>query len=276
MKALLASCIAITFIIFLGGCSKREQPKAEKKSSTLSEVEKLLAEKHVKKRPKKLSVKSDYVAFGEAERSSQEVFVPFGGDTKKKTTQAISTTKHNWPPHLNSVYPRLVLPTLAGKRFPLERLKGRPFIVEYADARSPVSQGLAGVNMFRPIFGVSPNISIQPIASYFKRYTGGITISSPDFIYVHILLTGPDGKAPTRDVLRHWVSHFRLKRGPNHIILGGHPDLLTYNVRKIAPGFQVIDRNFVVRASATGIPGDQVIKGTILPELSHIIKNPGY
>jgi len=59
-------------------------------------------------------------------------------------------------------------------------------------------------------------------------------------------------KAPTSKDAKEWADHFHMKRSQNHIVLAGTKEFIGKASYNLIPGFQLIDKNFVLRADSTG------------------------
>ncbi len=73
-----------------------------------------------------------------------------------------------------------------------------------------------------------------------------------DFVTVHLLLYGLDGKAPSLADAARWEQHYGLHEKSNHLVLVGTPQMLSSKTKSMIPGLQLVDRNFRLRYDSAG------------------------
>jgi len=71
-------------------------------------------------------------------------------------------------------------------------------------------------------------------------------------VFVQLILYNMSMNAPSIDDARAWANHFHMNRSSNFVVLAGTKHLVGQASADMIPGFQLVDRNFVLRADATG------------------------
>ena len=105
-----------------------------------------------------------------------------------------------------------------------------------------------------------------------SNYAGGADLHDPDLVVVSLLLFGPDMKRPSLEDARRWSEHFGIDEHPNHHVLIGHPKLFGKQTRSMVPGFQLIDRDFVLRQDAAGNSSPQDLWRDLMPTLGRELR----
>jgi hypothetical protein len=80
-------------------------------------------------------------------------------------------------------------------------------------------------------------------------------------------------QAPSEEDARAWASHFQLYRARNEVVLAGTPELATKASRNLIPGFQLIDKDFILRADSTGVRTDDDLYSELLPMIRRIVED---
>jgi hypothetical protein len=153
-----------------------------------------------------------------------------------------------WPPHRGGRYPNLTLYDHRGQLVALASLRGKVILLEPVGMTCEACQSLSGAGKFG-CFGHQPaQAGIDALEDYFPRYTGGISLSDPRIAYVQVLLYGLDLHAPSPADAKAWAHHFKFEERSNVYVLAGTPELIGPASFAMIPGFQLIDKNFVLRA----------------------------
>ena len=59
-------------------------------------------------------------------------------------------------------------------------------------------------------------------------------------------------EAPTKEDARAWAQHFKISKDDNHFVTVFPFDMRGNKSFNLIPGFQLIDRNFILRSDAAG------------------------
>ncbi len=153
-----------------------------------------------------------------------------------------------WPPRLDQPYPDLELVDQTGAKVKLSSFKGKVIVVEPVGMNCPACQAFAGAHRVGSFQGVAPQGGLDSFEEYAAK--GGVAMG--DVIFVQLLLYSMSMQAPTLDDARAWASHFRMDRAKNRIVLAGTPPMIGQASYAMIPGFQLIDRKFVLRSDSSG------------------------
>jgi hypothetical protein len=153
-----------------------------------------------------------------------------------------------WPPRRGERYPNLTLYDHRGRLVSLASLRGKVILLEPVGMTCEACQSLSGAGKFG-CFGRQPvQAGVDALEDYFPRYTGGLSLSDPRIAYVQVLLYGLDLHSPSPAEAKAWAHHFKFDERTNVYVLAGTPDLIGPASFAMIPGFQLIDKNFVLRA----------------------------
>lgn len=166
---------------------------------------------------------------------------------------AAGSLPHAWPPVRGQRYPDLELPNHRGKMVKLSSFEGKVIVVEPIGLACPACQAYAGAHDVGAFRGGRPQANLPSFARLLERYAGLDWTSEPDLVYVHLLLYDmSNARAPTREDGRAWAAHFGLDDAPNAVVLVGDARYVNRASYALVPGFQVIDRDFVLRYDGAG------------------------
>ncbi|MCC7527887.1 MAG: hypothetical protein IT342_05155 [Candidatus Melainabacteria bacterium] len=166
-----------------------------------------------------------------------------------QTSQA-GRFKTFWPPVVNQVYPELELCDLSGNRVKLSAYAGKVILLEPIGMSCPACQAFVGGDRKGGINGVIPQAGLSSIDVLLKAQ--GISISDPRLVRVQLLLYGPSLGVPTLPEAQAWSKHFDFGRRSNEVLLLGDQRYINQHSFNMIPGFQLIDKNFVLRSDACG------------------------
>jgi hypothetical protein len=153
-----------------------------------------------------------------------------------------------WPPRRGERYPNLTLYDQRGRLVSLASLRGKVILLEPVGMTCEACQSLSGAGKVG-CFGNQPaQAGVDALEDYFPRYTNGLSLSDPRIAYVQVLLYGLDLHAPSPANAKAWAHHFKFDERPNVYVLAGTPELIGPASFAMIPGFQLIDKDFVLRA----------------------------
>lgn len=155
-----------------------------------------------------------------------------------------------WPPRVHAVYPDLRLKDQNGKLIQLSRLKGKPILIELVAIPCKGCQAFAGGNKHGGFAGVSVQKDLGSIHDYARQF-GQVELGK-DIAFVQLLLYGKDLHAPTSEETRGWAKHFHMDAQKRQLVLQGTSDMLGPQTYELIPGFQLIDKDFVLRYDSSG------------------------
>tara|TARA_R110001592_G_scaffold3525_12_gene19901 strand:+ start:3096 stop:3779 length:684 start_codon:yes stop_codon:yes gene_type:complete len=157
-----------------------------------------------------------------------------------------------WPPIVGQPYPDLDLIDQEGQDFKLSYLKGKVIIIEPIGMNCPSCQAFSGGHDY----GAYQNNPVEGYSKSFRKifpyYAKGLQLPSNDIAFVQILLYDMKMDAPTKEDAQSWARHFHIKKDDNHFVTVFPYDMRSPASFKLIPGFQLIDRNFILRVDSTG------------------------
>ncbi len=176
----------------------------------------------------------------------------------------------DWPPKLGEPYPDLTLIDQNGRRTALSEFRGKVILVEPIGLPCRACVAFAGGHRRGPFNGVAPQQDLESIETYAARY-GGVELHDPRIVYVQLLLYNMQMQAPTPAEGRAWATHFGMQRSKNRIVLVGDSDLVGPASRRMIPGFQLIDKDFILRADSTGHQPKDNLYTKLLPMIKQLV-----
>lgn len=179
-----------------------------------------------------------------------------------------------WPPRVGEPYPDLELIDQTGRPVRLSSFKGSVIVVEPVGMTCPACQAFSGAHRYGSVGGVVPQRGLPSIEEMFPRFTNGLSLSDERIVLVQLLLYSLSMGAPSPDDARRWAEHFRMDRAKNRVVLAGTPDLLGQASYDMIPGFQLVDRNFILRVDSTGHQPRHDLYRTLLPMVAQLLEKP--
>ncbi|MGH1403321.1 MAG: hypothetical protein ACRBDL_03690 [Alphaproteobacteria bacterium] len=179
-----------------------------------------------------------------------------------------------WPPKMNQKYPDIDLVNQAGEEFKLSDLKGRVLIVEYIDMSSPVSQAQSG-GAILGAYGATTYVDkvTTPVSQVLKQSTEGeLSLPHPHILEVKVIIYGEDGGQASRDDAGNWASHFNLNLKDGVIVSVPVKDMRDQLTKELITGYQLVDKNLMMRADSTGVEPTHHLKLTFAPLVPRLVK----
>lgn len=173
---------------------------------------------------------------------------------------------YEWPPVVGNPYPDLTLVDADGRPVALSSFRGRVLLIEPVGMNCPACQAFAGGNTRGGFGGVTPQANLASIEEYLRG--AGVDLGDERIVFVQLLLYGMDMNAPTAADAKAWRDHFGLKGA---VVLVGTPEMLGPASYNLIPGFQLVGRDFVLRADSTGhAPRDNLYE-TLIPAMREML-----
>lgn len=165
----------------------------------------------------------------------------------------------SWPPQIGQQFPVMPMlsPTLE-KRM-TDSLRGRVTLIEYASMRSPATQALAGSGERGPYGAVNTYASLKVLESYFPTYSAGVQAGEVN--RVQILMVDLRSQIVSPALAKAWSDHFELETKHGRIVLIASAALLQGSGSELIGGFQLLDKNMIVRGDATGARSKTLFSG---------------
>jgi hypothetical protein len=179
-----------------------------------------------------------------------------------------------WPPQLNDMYPDSVeYYDQTGKIVKMSDFKGDVLFIEYVGMNCPACQAFSGANK-KEIGSFENNAvqaGLQSIEEYFNVYVKGVKFSDKRMVYIAVLLYDLKLGVPTAADAKKWADHFKLQKNKKQYVLVPKKDMRSTASFDLIPGFQLVDKNFILRSDSTGHRPKEDLYQTLLPMVSKII-----
>ena len=177
----------------------------------------------------------------------------------------------NWPPRLEQKFPDLQLIDHRGREFRLSELAGKVILVEPIGMNCPACNAFSGARERGGYKGLRPQQGLQSIEDYLPKYAKGVDLRNPDLKLVQLLLYDFNMNQPNEDDARFWAEHFGLDKYENVLVVVSKSDLRGKESFRMIPGFQLVDRQFILRKDATGHHPRHNLFKDLLPAVSSLI-----
>ena len=183
-----------------------------------------------------------------------------------------------WPANMNEPYPNVDLLDKDGKRFTLSGLKGRVVILEFIDISSPISQGQSGAAVTGAYHGSTTSQEVDEYALPFsdvvkKSLNAGFNLPNNNIIELKIIVYGAAGSQATVNDAQNWANHFALgAAGSNIIVAVTEKDFRSKRSDSVVGGFQLLDRNLLLRVDSAGPKPKHNLSMTLLPLVPKLIR----
>ncbi len=181
-----------------------------------------------------------------------------------------------WPPKMNKPYPDILMFDQEGKEFTLSSLKGKVIIMEFIDINSPVSQAQSGAGLLGAYYAASSmdvDKYARPFAQVLRKNTAqGLVLPNDSIVELKVIVYGEGGSAGTRDDAQNWAKHFDLKKSDNVIVAVPKKDIRGDVSSKLISGFQLIDKNMLLRVDSSGVEPKHSLAMTLVPLVPKLIR----
>ena len=175
-----------------------------------------------------------------------------------------------WPPQVGQVFPDLKLTSIDGQQVRLSDFRGRVLIIEAVGMSCKACVAFSGGHAVGPFDGHKPQPGLESFESYFHRFAG-LGLADDRLEFIQILFYGPDGRrAPTQADAQRWAHHFGSILPDNATVLFADDGMVGRQTGGMIPGFQLVDRNFVLRCDA-GKPPRQDLYREFLPTVRSVL-----
>ncbi len=170
-----------------------------------------------------------------------------------------------WPPVVGKAYPDLQLIDHTGKPRRLSSLKGKVILIEPIGMSCQACQSFSGGKQKGAFDGVSPQPNLDSIEKYLPQFSRGVTLDDPRLVYVQLLLFNMEMEAPSPEDVQRWAKHYGFYQRKNIYVMAGTAEMMTDVSYQMVPGFQLLDRNFILRADSTGHPAKNDLYQSLIP-----------
>ncbi len=198
--------------------------------------------------------------------------VYFRAEVSESSVAGPPRAEVDWPPQLNQPYPDLELIDHAGQSVRMSDFKGKVIVVEYVGMTCPACQAFSGAHEKGAYGNIVPQGGLGSIKDYFPGSTGGLSLEDDRIVFIQMLLYSMSMGAPTPEDAKDWARHFQMDRPKNHLVLAGKEELLGQASYDMIPGFQLIDKQFVLRSDSTGHRPRHNLWRELLPLVPKLLK----
>ena len=186
--------------------------------------------------------------------------------------QTIAERGAGWPPRVGQRYPDLELIDQTGALVRLSSFEGSVMLIEPVGMTCAACQAFSGAHRVGAFGGVVPQAGLPSIDELLPRFAGGVQLSDERIVFVQLILYSMSMGAPSAEDVRAWAKHFGFERSKNRIVLAGSARLLGPASFNMIPGFQLVDRNFVLRADSTGHSPRHSLFDDLLPMIPRLLE----
>jgi hypothetical protein len=174
-----------------------------------------------------------------------------------------------WPPVLNAPYPDVEMQTSTGKKVKMSSFKGKVILVEPIGMSCPACQAFVGGERKGGLNGVVPQGGLPSMDSMLMQQ--GISPQDPRLMRVHMLLYGPTLGAPTLQEAQAWAAHFDFGKRANEVVMFADSSFQNGGSFNMIPGFQLIDKEFILRSDSSGHSPRNNLYTELMPMLKRIL-----
>ncbi|TAL38778.1 MAG: hypothetical protein EPN97_03485 [Alphaproteobacteria bacterium] len=178
----------------------------------------------------------------------------------------------SWPPQKGQPYPEIELVDRTGKIVKLADFKGKIIVVEPVGMTCPACNAFSGGAEKGGFKNTSVQGGTDSIEKYFPQYTGGVSLHDKRIVFVQLLLYNLQMQGPTQEDAQFWAEHFGMDKHENTYVLAGGKELIGPGSYNMIPGFQLIDKDFILRSDATGDNPKESIWESLLPMVPKVLK----
>lgn len=158
--------------------------------------------------------------------------------------------KVSWPPKVGEPYPDLTLLDGEGRTVRLSSFKGKVLLIEPIGMNCPACIRLAGGAKRGAFEGIAPESGEHDTEDFLSWFS--VNPDDERFVYIHLLLYSLAMQGPTAQDARKWAGHFQIDRHKNWVVLAGGQGLINHASYNLIPGFQLVDKDFILRYDASG------------------------
>ena len=177
----------------------------------------------------------------------------------------------SWPPEVGKPYPALELVDSKGKIIHLADFKGKVIVVEPVGMTCPACNAFSGGKDKGGFKGAEVQGGLSSSEAFFPQYAG-VSLHDSRIVFVQLLLYNMQMQGPTQDDAALWAEHFGLDKSDNTYVLAGGKELVSPASYNLIPGFQLIDKDFILRSDATGDSPKESIWTSLLPMVPKLLK----
>lgn len=181
---------------------------------------------------------------------------------------------YDWPPKMNKLYPDLDLLDKEGRSFKISDLKGYVVVMSYVDMSSPTCQAQAGAAAAGK-FGTTIDVDkySEPFTETLRKNSlEGFTLPNDGVLEIYVLIYNQDGSQPSLDSADEWSGHFNLDLSKGVIVAVPKKSMQNKRTDSVICGYQLIDKNRMLRVDSAGPEPKHNLKMTLVPLLPKLLR----
>jgi hypothetical protein len=186
--------------------------------------------------------------------------------------EAVGDLPAGWPPRVGEPYPDLELIDADGDALRIGALEGKVLLIELVGMNCPGCNAFSGGN--RPgvggLRGLTPQPGLPSIEELVARFAPGVSRGDPRLEFQVVQLYDYSMEAPDLEDAREWRRHFGESVPHARITVPAH-DLRGPDAYALIPGFQLVDRDQVLRWDSTGHAPRHNLWEQLLPALPKLL-----
>jgi hypothetical protein len=177
-----------------------------------------------------------------------------------------------WPPKAGSKYPDLHLTDTSGHGVNLSKFEGRVVLIEEIAMTCGACNAFCGANRSGSKGAYPGGYSqkgLPAIDDYLRE--SGVDISNPNYVKIDLIIYNTRLQAATPEDARAWCEHFKIVENKNHVVLVGDKSLLGNVTFSMIPGFQLLDKSFVLCSDSVGHEPKDDLWTVLVPKLKRLL-----
>ncbi len=184
---------------------------------------------------------------------------------------AVKNDLSNWPPKLNQKFPEVPLIDHRGNSFSMEKLSGKPTLIEFVAMTCAACQAWSGAHKHGTFENLAAQQDLSSIEDHYKEYTSGLDLFDGSINFVQLIIYDTALEAPTAEKIDSWRKHFKLDQHKNTYVVTGGKALTNQESFKRIPGFMLLDKNGIIRFDALGHTPVHNFYTELLPTVKELI-----
>lgn len=181
------------------------------------------------------------------------------------------TAAGSWAPQKGQPYPDIDLIDQTGKQFKLSDFKGKVIVVEPVGMNCPACQAFSGAHDVGSFENNAVQSGLPSVPKLFPRYADGMPFPNKEVVFVQILFYDMQFGAPKPADAKKWAAHFKLNKSDNEIVAVPVKDMRNATTYKMIPGFQLIDKEFVLQSDSSGHHPQDNLYTTLIPMIPKLL-----
>jgi len=173
-------------------------------------------------------------------------------------------------PVVGQVYPDLEYIDQNGNPLRISDFKGQVVIVELVGMPCKACHAWSGAHYKGKFHGIAPQPGLDSFKNYFTNYTR-LRWGNPGITFVQILFYDLDMGHPTPEDAKNCADHFGFKAAYREYVVVPKDDLRNNRLYQQIPGFQLLDKNLILRSDATD-PNGARLYSELLPSIPALLR----